>query len=216
MRVSREKFRKLPLRVHTFLEDVPFVDAWVFDLRGGGEGRTLSDFQALLSSEGMQRVGPVVDRLLRLRLALGRLFGWDDDSHRPPASSYVHRLTEDDRARSLEEPGSASQMSGPLSMRWPPCVYSFTNQALFEIANLTGHHFLHMSIHPASTGYRAYWAIYTKNTSWLTPLYMAIINPFRRAFVYPGVVRKTERAWAARYTAGRESQVNEGSRLPIR
>ena len=74
-------------------------------------------------------------------------------------------------------------------MRWPPVVYSFENEALHEIINATGHHFLLMSMEPAEGGYTVYWAIYTKNTSWLTPLYMMLIDPVRRALVYPNIIK---------------------------
>ena len=198
MRIRPEEFRKKPLRVHTLLTDVPLHDVWAFRLSGGGEGRALRDFQALLSSEGMQQTNPVVNGLFKLRFALGRWFGWDDERHRSPASSIVHRLTDDDRARSIEEPGSASGITGPSNMRWPPAVYSFENEALFEIVNFTVHAFLHMSIESAADGYRVYWATYVEKASWFTPVYMALIDPFRRIFVYPAIVKRMERAWAAR------------------
>ena len=170
-------------------------DVWAFRLRGG-EGRTLLDFQALLSSERMQRVNPVVGGLFKLRFTLGKLFGWDDEKRKDTPSSYVHRLTEDDRIQSLDEPGSASRVSGPLSMRWPPVIYAFENEYLFEIINVTGDHFLLMAMETASEGYTVYWAVYTKRTSWLTPLYMALIDPFRRVLVYPAIINRLERTWA--------------------
>jgi hypothetical protein len=42
-RVANREFRAKPLRVHSFLHDVPLHDAWVMRLRGGGEGRTLKE-----------------------------------------------------------------------------------------------------------------------------------------------------------------------------
>ena len=211
MRVSNEEFQRRQLRVHSFLNDVPLHDVWAFRLRGGGEGLTLVDFEKLLSSEGMQRLSNVVNWLFRLRLALGRWFGWEDEGHEERPSSYVSRLTADDRIRSIEEPGSASRISGPLSMRWPPVVYSFENESLHEIINATGHHFLLMSMEPAAEGYTVYWAVYTKSTSWLTLPYMMLIDPFRRLIVYPGIIRKMEAAWARVYGAERDLRTPAGT-----
>ena len=41
--------------------------------------------------------------------------------------------------------------------------------------------------------------IYVKSTSWLTPIYMALIEPFRRFLVYPAMFARLRRAWIARY-----------------
>jgi hypothetical protein len=48
-------------------------------------------------------------------------------------------------------------------------------------------------------GYRLYWAVYVKPASWLTPVYMALIEPFRRLIVYPAMLARVRRAWIARY-----------------
>ena len=199
MKMTRDALLGKELRAHSLLADVRLHDVWAFQLQGGGPGRTLVDFQALMSSESMQKVNPIVNALFRLRLGLGRRLGWDDDTYRTPGSSYIHRLTAADRTRSLEEPGSLPRISGPLSMRWPPVVYTFGNEALYEIINFTGHCFLLMTMEAAEHGYTVIWAIYVKNVSWVTPLYMKLIDPFRQAFVYPGLIAKMERAWAANY-----------------
>jgi hypothetical protein len=44
-----------------------------------------------------------------------------------------------------------------------------------------------------------YWAVYVKPVSWLTPVYMAVIEPFRRFVVYPAILRQIRRAWVAAY-----------------
>lgn len=45
MRISPGDFRVRPLRVHTFLHDVPLEDAWAVPLSGGGAGRTIQDLR---------------------------------------------------------------------------------------------------------------------------------------------------------------------------
>ena len=195
------EYKEKALRAHSFLADVPLHDVTAFRLREGGEGRTLRDFQALFSAESLQRPNPVVSGLFRLRWTLGRLSGWDDEKRVVPESSYVHRLTDSDRTRSLDAPGSTDSSTGPFRV-----VYSFENEALQEIINATGHYFLAMTLEPSANGYTAYWAVYVKRTSWLTPVYMALIDPFRQFLVSPPVVKTLERAWERQYAGAQEAQ----------
>ena len=193
MRVVADEYRRKPLRVHQFL-DVPLHDVTTMRLRGGGEGRTVQDFLALLSIETLQRLNPVVGGLFRLRWALGRLLGWDDDEPQAPGSSYLHRLTDADRADSLVKPGSRNSAMGPFH-----AVYVVPGEALYELTNATGHYFLLTAMEPSADGYTLYWAVYVRGVSWLTPLYMALIDPLRRFLVYPAMVKHLERAWEERY-----------------
>jgi len=185
------EFRQKPLRVHTFLADVPLHDLWVIHLPGGGEGRTLADFQQLLAFGDLERANPVVAGLFKLRWTLGKLFGWDAKKHDSPANSYVHRLTGDDRQRSRVEPGSAD---GPFRL-----LYRFENESLGEIVNATVHAFALTAMERTADGYRVYLGVYVKNVSPLTPFYMALIDPFRKLFIYPAIIRKMERTWARAY-----------------
>ena len=144
MRITLEEFQLEPLRVHAFLAGVPLHDVWVIRLEGGGEGRTLRDFQALFSAESLQRANVFVRALFWLRWELGRLFGWEVEEDAIPASSYVHRLTHQDRARSLETPGAMNSRLGPFRV-----IYGFENESLHEIINLTAHAFSLMAMEPA-------------------------------------------------------------------
>ncbi|NIM49386.1 MAG: DUF2867 domain-containing protein [Gemmatimonadales bacterium] len=193
MRVSPAEFQATDLRVHALLADVPLHDVWAFHLRGGGEGRTLRDVEVVRSAMTSRRANPVVIGLVGLRLALGRVLGWDSEKHDDPASSFFHRLTDADRARSLEEPGS-------LRGSWR-IIYTFENEALIELINATVHALLLTALVPADDGYRLYLAVYVKSVSWITPFYMAIIDPFRRLFVYPDIIMRLERAWSAQWKA---------------
>jgi hypothetical protein len=188
MRISEEAFRQLPLRVHAFLADVPVHDVWALHLHGNVEGGTLRELQARFMHDNMQRVNPIVKSLFWLRGRLGNLFGWDEAMPQALTSSYLHRLTEADRAQSLDPPGSAS---GPFRV-----LYAFDNEVLCEVINRTVHAFSLMAMTPAPHGHTVYWAIYVKKVSWLTPLYMTLIDPFRRFLVYPMLIRSMERTWA--------------------
>ena len=121
----------------------------------------------------------------------GGLLGIDDEKYFDPASSYTRRLTEEDRARTLEQPGTASGLYRT--------VYVFENEQLAEMMNRTAHAFFCMALEPAGDGYTMYWAIYVRETGGLTPIYMSLIDPFRRYIVYPAIVRSVERTWAARW-----------------
>ena len=103
-------------------------------------------------------------------------------------------MADDVRARSLHEPGSTINANRPFRI-----VYAFETEALHEVINRTSHAFLHVSMEPAADGYTVYWAVYVKKVSWLTPLYMKLIDPFRRLLVYPAVIKMLERAWASKY-----------------
>jgi hypothetical protein len=185
-----DEFRALDLRCHTFLHDVPLHDVWVIDLAGGGPGRTMRDVDALGGPRGGSL--PVLTRaLFSLRFAVGRACGWDRPRPDALAHSYLHRLTDDDRARSLLAPGT---MRGLFRM-----LYVFADETVGEVRNATVHAFLVMALRPRGDGYRLYWAIYVKPVGRLTSVYMAAIDPFRRFIVYPAMIRQVQAAWARAY-----------------
>jgi hypothetical protein len=190
MRLSPEVFRQKPLYAHTFLADAPLHDVWAIQLKGGGPGRTVRDLQSLLSFDNLQRVHPVVRGLFALRFALGKLFGWDTKKSETASDSYLHRLPAADRARSLTPPGTLNS-----AFR---VIYEFENESLSEIINGTVHAFSLLALEPAADGYQVCWAIYVKKVNWLTPFYMALIDPFRHRLVYPLLIRQVEQAWAER------------------
>ena len=130
--------------------------------------------------------------LFALRWAIGRRLGWDETDNRWSQESdpqtYIHRLTEDDRSRSLLPPGSPA---GPFHV-----VYLFPGEAAYELRNATVHGFLVTTLEPAPGGYTLQLAIYVKPVSRLTPLYMAAIDPFRRFIIYPALIKQLEASWA--------------------
>ncbi len=192
MRLSPEVFRQKLLYAHTFLADVSLHDVWAIHLKGGGPGRTLHRLQPLLQFQNIERVHPIVRGLFAVRFALGKLFRWDNDTSdvAPASASYLHRLPAADHARSLTKPGT---VNGGFRV-----IYEFENEAMSEIINGTVHAFSLLTMESTNDGYQICWAIYVKNVNWLTPFYMALIDPFRRILVYPVLIRQMERAWAER------------------
>ncbi len=193
MRVPAEEFRALDLEVHSFLADVALRDVSAVDLPGGGPDRTIADIRALLFRDGVLTEAIPVRILFSLRLLLGRLFGWDRTIHEHAEDSYVKKLSDDQRDRSVADPGTAD---GPFRL-----VYLFPKEVLGEVRNATVHAFSCMTIQRTASGYRFYWAVYVKSVSRFTPVYMALIEPFRRFVVYPAILRRLRASWLAAYAS---------------
>ncbi|HEY8156594.1 MAG TPA: DUF2867 domain-containing protein [Myxococcota bacterium] len=188
-RVDPASFRRLDLRAHALLADVPLHDVWMVELPGGGPNRTLSDARAFMSSESLVSLNPVVRGLFQLRKWLGRAFRWDSTTRTPSAQSFMHRLSDEDRKQSLIEPGSAD---GPFT-----AIYVRPFEAVSEIRNATVHAFSVFAFEPCSGGYRLFWAIFVAPVNRLTAFYMALIDPFRRVLIYPAILRHVHQAWCA-------------------
>ncbi len=187
MQIDSEAFRALDLRVHAFLRDVPLHDAWRVELgprEGDPDVRTVRE---ILETKVFSSINPIARALFGLRALLGRLFRWDDEPADLSSRSVESRLTDEDRQRSLEPPGTAH---GPFRV-----VYVFPDEALSEVVNKTVHAFLCTALVPTASGYSFYWATYVRPVGPLTRVYMAMIDPFRRWIVYPSILRRLERAW---------------------
>jgi len=189
MRVKPADFQRLDLRCHALLSDVPLHDVWAIPLDGGGPGRSIQDARAILFGDRPPNFA--VRGLFTLRSALGRAFGWDDERHDPPSGSYVNRLAAADRSHSQVAPGTRE---GPFRV-----LYVLGEEALSELRNATVHAFLALALTPSAGGYTLYLAIYVKPVSRLTPLYMALIDPFRRLIVYPALGRHAQQRWSRTY-----------------
>jgi hypothetical protein len=161
------------------------------DLPGGGPGRTLSDVRALISNGDLLSANPLARALFAFRLWLGRLLGWDRSLHDPPRTSYLSRVPPVLQTRSLVQPGTIESGFRLL--------YLVEQESLAEIRNATVHAFLCAVLRERPGGYRLYWAVYVKPSSWLTPVYMTLIEPFRRFIVYPALLGRVRRAWTARH-----------------
>jgi len=191
VRADPVEFQRLDLRCHTLLGDVPLHDVWVIRLPGGGPSRTMQDVYAVSPFRRARSPNILVRGLFAVRRTLGRLLRWDEAHHDRPAESYIHRLTDEDRVRSLVTPGT---LEGSFRM-----LYLFPGEAVAELRNATVHAFMAMALRARPEGYTLYWAIYVKPASPLTGLYMALIDPARRVIVYPALIREMQAAWASAY-----------------
>jgi Protein of unknown function (DUF2867) len=164
---------------------VPLHDVWAVDLPHPRSGITLNDFLRLGNALTCN-LSPLARALLDIRLFVGRLLGWD----REPATdceAFAMRLTTADRAKSLVRPGTPEGIFRT--------VYRFENEQLLELINRTAHAAALSALAETSTVYRFYFGVYVRNVSRFTPVYMSLIDPFRKHIVYPSLLRTVRATW---------------------
>ena len=185
--ISPTEFYALPLRVHTFLADVPLHDVWAVDLPARRDGVTLSEFLRGPKQAGTTKLPPVARALFRFRLFLGRICRLEAEPKDALAASFGSRLTPGDRARSLVVPGTPEGLFR--------AVYRFENEQLLEVQNRTVHAAALSALAERADSYRFYFAVYVRPRTWITPLYMALIDPFRRWIIYPAMLKTIRANW---------------------
>ena len=185
--ISRTEFFDLPLRVHTLLADLPIHDVWAVDLAKHSACVSLSEFLHRAKQCGGGRLPRVTRSLIGFRLFLGRIFQLEREPKDSLAASFASRLTPEDRARSLVPPGTSEGLFR--------VVYRFENEQLLEVQNRTVHGAALSALVERADGYRFYFAVYVRKTTWITPFYMSLIDPFRKWIVYPGMLKAIRAAW---------------------
>jgi hypothetical protein len=183
--ISTQEFERLPLRVHEFLVGVPLHDVWAVDLPRTRSGITLDEF---VRTAGARLCTPsqVVRALLNIRLFVGRLLGWD----REPTvwETFATRLTTADLSKSLVPAGTRDGLFR--------VVYRFENEQLLELINRTAHAAALSALVETPQAYRFYFGVYVRRVGPLTPVYMALIDPFRKRMVYPSLLRTVRATWS--------------------
>jgi hypothetical protein len=191
--ISTHEFERLPLRVHDFLAGVPLHDVWAVDLPRRRSGITLAEFLRAAGASPFTP-SPVVRALLNIRFFVGRLLGWDREPGASVRETFAARLTTADRSKSLLPAGTRE---GPFRM-----VYRFENEQLLELTNRTAHAAALSALVETARAYRFYFAVYVRSVGRLTPLYMALIDPFRKLIVYPSLLRSVRRTWNHTFDTG--------------
>ena len=185
-RISTQEFRRLPLRAHDFLADVPLHDVWVIDLPRRRPGITLDEF--MRAAGGLPFTpSPIVRALLSVRFFVGRLLGWDRESRATAKESFASRLTTGDISKSLTPAGTRQ---GPFRI-----VYRFENEQLLELANRTVHAAALSALVETATDYHFYFGVYVRSVNRWTPTYMRLIDPFRKWIVYPSLLKSVRHTW---------------------
>jgi len=185
-RISTQEFRRLPLRVHDFLADVPLHDVWVIDLPRQRPGITLDEFVRAAGALPFTP-SPIVRALLGIRVFVGRLFRWDREPRATAKDTFASRLTTADVSRSLAPAGTRE---GPFRT-----VYRFENEQLLELVNRTAHAGALSALVETATAYRFYFGVYVQSVGRFTPVYMRLIDPFRKWIVYPSLLESVRRTW---------------------
>jgi hypothetical protein len=190
--VSAQEFERLPLRVHDFLAGVPLHDAWAVDLPRTRPGITLDAF---LRATGARPFRPsfMVRALLAIRFAMGRPLGWDREPDPSVRETFASRLTTADMSKTLALPGTPQ---GVFRV-----VYRFENEQLLEVINRTVHGAALSALVETPYAYRFYFGVYVRNVGRLTPIYMALIDPFRRLIIYPSLLRSILTTWHQTFIA---------------
>jgi uncharacterized protein DUF2867 len=197
-RVSTQEFEQMPLRVHTFLADVPLHDVWFIDLPRWRAGVMLDEFLQTAGNSELNTCGCskssslfkpslLVRMLLDIRLFVGRLLGWDHEPAATAWTTFATRLTDTDHSRSLLAAGTPDGFFR--------VVYQFENEQLVELTNRTVHAAAVSTLVETATTYRFYLGVYVRRVSRLTPFYMALIDPFRKLIVYPSLLRSVRARW---------------------
>ena len=192
--ISPTEFYALPLRVHSFLAGVPLHDVWAVDLPARRAGVTLSEFLRRTSGDAcgatdaeIKRFPAMARALFSFRFFLGRIFRLEDEPKDASAASFGSRLTAEDRARSSVGAGTPEGLFR--------VVYRFENEQLVEIHNRTVHGAALSALVERADGYRFYFAVYVLETAWITPYYMALIDPFRKWIIYPALLKRIRATW---------------------
>jgi hypothetical protein len=74
-------------------------------------------------------------------------------------------------------------------------VYRFENEQLLELINRTAHAAALSALIETANAYRFYFGVYVRNVGRFTPVYMALIDPFRKLVVYPSLLRSVRAKW---------------------
>jgi len=191
--ISTQEFKRLPLRVHDFLAGVPLHDVWAIDLPRARSGVTLDQFLRT-ANVCPCTPSPPVRSLLHIRLFVGQVLSWDRQPAATSWETFATRLTTADRSSSLVPPGTREGLFR--------VVYRFENEQLLEVVNRTVHAAALSALIETPNVYRFYFGVYVQKVSRFTPIYMALIGPFRRLVVYPSLLRTVRATWNKSFGMG--------------
>jgi Protein of unknown function (DUF2867) len=200
MRLPSSAHTSRPWRVHEFTKDFEVEDVWELPTPGGPDDLSRLVQQFTSPDEGENEVPVVLRALFALRWKLGKLLGWDK-----PGSGVGERV------QSLRERLPPDLLEGPRGpdlravpgrpdVGGPPVftsVFQTHDEWMAEMSNKTVHALMHIGWVPddSGAGYHAQMAVLVKPNGRFGKAYMAAIRPFRRAFVYPSLLRMIGRKW---------------------
>ena len=174
--------------MHALCADFELEDVWRVPVELGAQ-HSLQMFMDQFKKAETQLVKKGAAGLLfKLRLALGKQFGWD--VHPDPNRQGSIRL------RYAKQQGlTLSQLPHPGTGSFVP-VYQLENEVLSEIENETVHATLHFGRVPLRENmWGVQMAVHVKPKGWFGKGYMLLIKPFRLWIVYPSLMRAAYKGW---------------------
>ena len=187
--IDPQAFQALSLRGAAITRGFRLHDVWQVDLERGASC-TVPRLLALINEAERPPVNVAVRLLFWIRSVLGRLFRLDGPRDAARGSELVDALPGALARESLIAPGTAQ---GPFTT-----LYVLPEEAAYEALNATVHAILVVVLLPSEAGARFLWAVHLKPVGRITAFYMGLIDPFRRAIVYPGLESWLKRAWLDR------------------
>lgn len=188
-RVDPAEYESLPLQAFQFVQGFPLHDVWLVELEDA-TSCTLQDLRTLMTPESFRSLNPVVRSLFFLRSVLGRIFRLDSTPGDESARGLIEKVPTHLADASLVPPGTPE---GPFQT-----LYALPTEAAYQALNATVHAILSVALVRSVSGHRFFWATYVKPVGRITSFYMRVIDPFRRAVVYPGLESWLKRIWRER------------------
>lgn len=199
------KFYEIPLKAHEFLKDIPLHSLDFIELKGGDRGMLMDEIYDVSRLNKFEdfKAGFITDTLFKFRTFLGKILGWDEVAELKEKTSWISKITAEEREKSMITTGTTESISTIL--------YCFKNEILFEIVNRTVHCFWVMASVEKNEGYDLYIAVYVRKINWRTPIYMALISPVLKWIIYPAVGKGIKQNWEKNFPPK-----NASPHLPVR
>ena len=187
MRLASSQYTSRPWRLHEIAADFEVEDVWQLPTPGGPDD--LDRLVRGFAGSGAPAPSGLVGLLMAARRTLGAWFGWD-----APEKGLGSRV------RSVHERLPDDLAAGPRGPQLPVpafrSVFQTHDEWVAETANGTVHALVHVGWVRCDDGvHRAQATVLVRPNGRTGRLYMAFITPFRRAIVYPRMLRAIGRRW---------------------
>lgn len=197
MRIAVEEYSSHGWRVDEIASDFELVDAWKLPVTG-----EQADFDVLRrvwaeTTREQRRAGPV-KLLFAVRERVGKVFTVDATMNTEPIPGT--------ELNSLRERLPSDLLDAvPDPHEQPPfrTVFVSDTESASELSNSLLHAILHLGwAQQPDDSYSGYLGVFVKHRGRLGRPYMTFIAPFRHYLVYPALMKRIGRNWAARPEAG--------------
>jgi hypothetical protein len=182
----------IELHGRPLLAEHPVHDVWQVDLPTAARSCTIPALLARVRDRRGRGMPWTVRALFGLRAVVGTVLGLDAPTARRggavPANAIEASVPEALRRRSAVAPGTPE---GPFVT-----LFRDDHEAVYAAINATVDARLLVAIAPLPEGARLTWATFVRPVGRITPVYMGLIDPFRRILVYPALERWLVEAWS--------------------